>query len=261
MGEGLETIVLETVSGDVAWQMALNEAILHSDLPKNNVVIRLIEFNRLGITLGCRQSAMDVKQLGLPVTRRESAGSAMLCDQQQIYFAVFGPHIAPYSGLNEVHNIFGARIANVLRDHGIAAQPSAHYYVKVDGKAIVGSAQHWLFGKTWMYEGVLTFEKWDVNHLQDILHLRPGEAEWIAGLPYVRKDKSSICNLKDAVAMDLVLGLSDGAHAVHTIPVDVMAAAGRLTRAKYSSLEWLNAPGQELQSGLGFCLCGSMGKT
>ena len=259
MGGDLDTIVLETVRGDVAFQMALNEAILNSCLPQDKVIVRLIEFDAAGITLGRGQSVADVKQLSLPVTRRESAGSAMLCDRQQIYFAVFGPHTAPYSGLNEVHNIFGSRIANVLRGYNISAEPSAHYYVKVGDRAIAGSAQHWQLGKVWMYEGVLTFEKWDLNHLQDILHLRPSEAEWIASLPYVRKDDPHV--LRVAMALDLVLGLSGGEHAVRVIPADVIAEAERLARVKYSSPSWLNAPSQELRQGLGFCLCGDLGKT
>ncbi len=254
-----------------AWNVVFEKAPIYSQMARNYARLKVVkdrgpylvfyELPRPAVVLAKYQHVDDIdraacESMGVDYTRRNSEGSAMYCDSRVIPYSI----IASRNGRDAtaIHEEHGSGIASALREAGLRnVTLGKHFSVRVDGKIIAGHGQHFEgpdSSISYIYEGVLAFDKWDVDSMDKVIKLRPqfGEKEHIAALPYVRK--YSDIPKRDMIEL-LMENITHSSFEVIDTEHDIMGASKELEK-HYKSGKWIefsDANPAVLQKDQGFC--------
>lgn len=163
--------LIDTGFNTASMNMAIDEALLNSDLP----VLRLYQWKPAGLSLGYFQHIQQIntgycKRNNMDIVRRPTGGNAVLHDKELTYSFIIDEKLMPKS-VTESYKKISTGILKALRLIGVDAAMNEEvekgekspvcfndpswYEIVVDKKKIVGSAQKRVNGKLLQHGAVL----------------------------------------------------------------------------------------------------------
>ncbi len=138
--------LLETGSNTAAWNMALDEAMLHTAAESASWVssLRLYEWKPAAVSIGYFQSLQEevdtakCAELGIDVVRRMTGGGAVFHDSELTYSFITKEYP---NGIHDSYGIICGAILDGLRTIGIEGQFIPINDLLVNGKKFSGNAQ------------------------------------------------------------------------------------------------------------------------
>lgn len=158
--------LIDSPPGDAAWNMALDEALLHlSTAP----VLRLYGWRQYGVTLGAFQRSSEIAgeycmAEGITIVRRPTGGRAILHEpgERELTYCLSARHDAEGLGRDLFTSYerisrafmqafislgFSVEVVHRKRQHGAQRSPlcfesTSYAEMRIAGRKVIGSAQH-----------------------------------------------------------------------------------------------------------------------
>ena len=173
---------------DAYSNMATDSMMLKTTQETGETYLRFYDFENPSLVLAWREHPSDILQReDIDVTRRVTEGSVILCDNRTLSYSITSSKKHgdnTFSGPENAHSYFGGIVSGVFGKLGISTEVGKRYYLRVDGKPILGHGQYWTRNGI-LYHGIIPFEPWDIDLISRTIKLRDGEAEMIQKLPYM----------------------------------------------------------------------------
>jgi lipoate-protein ligase A len=175
--------------------MAIDHTMVEMADKTEGSFARIYDFTRPAFILAYRQHPSDIYQENcsdFDVTRRLSQGGVILCDKNTLCYSVAVPK-SEYAGINNMHEVFGNRVANAIRHHvsGVTVHTGRHYSVRIDGRIVVGNGQRALRSSI-LYHGTIAVMPWDVESISKVVKMSGEERRFVENLPCLKDFSPSI---------------------------------------------------------------------
>lgn len=230
--------LLKTGTNDAFMNMAIDEALMDSELP----TLRLYSWSPPAVSIGYFQKVEEevdertCRELGIDIVRRQTGGGAVYHDKEVTYSVVLREY--PLNIMESYTLICGSVVAG-LRSAGISAEFSPLNDIVVNGRKVSGSAQTRRKGVL-LQHGTLLLDV-DVDRMFTVLKV-PNE-----------KLKGKLISEVKARVAPLGIGFEDACKAVQkgfelkmgaelvpdTLSKAEVEKARRIAEEKYGNGEWL----------------------
>lgn len=242
------------------FNMALDEAVARRSAREDTGILRVYTFSQDGIVLPYRASINAVLDAqNIDVTRRESGGAPMWCDQHVIGYSVALPADRS-EGFEAMHQKFGAYIADALESFGVNnIRVGDTYYLKIGTLPIVGNAHRKTAGPEGyhLYHGIIPLSHWDHREIDRRLQLRQfseaHESDIIRALPALA-DYTSMPEeeMQEQLQRHIPLAITGSAKYENT-DSELLEDAYALYEEKYGNRAWIQS---HTEWEAGFCFTG-----
>lgn len=243
---------------DAATNLAFDELLLEKASRQGQKSMRIYDFEDPAVILARNEHPEDIKEWRNDVeyTRRDSGGSVIYCDENAIYYSIAVP--ADRDDFpEELHrDFFGSRIAEALASAGVPEEKlgvGEHFSVRIDNKTVSGNSQR-KKGDALLYHGIIAYESWDADFLDEIIQLREKEEElereFIESLPGLTDYTDSS---RDEVVDQLINSFTEGAYEVSELNDEELERLNELSQ-RYRDEDWIKGnDAASLNNGQGFC--------
>lgn len=243
---------------DAATNLALDEFMLEKASDEGEKSIRFYEFENPAVILARSEHPDDILEWrdGIDYTRRDSGGSVIYCDDNALYYSIVVPAETDDFPESLHRDYFGPKIAEALSEAGVpdtSLGVGEHFSVRIDGKTVSGNSQRKKKDAI-LYHGVLAYEPWDVELLDDLIDLRERncetEKEFIDSLPGVSEYSSST---KNEIRDYMIQAFTEGDYKIADLSVRDKNKIDNL-KEKYVDEDWIKGVNEpSLKRNQGFC--------
>lgn len=243
---------------DAATNLAFDDLLLEKASEEGRKSIRFYDFEDPAVILARSEHPDDVLEWrqDIDYTRRDSGGSVIYCDDNALYYSVVIPADSEDFPETLHRDYFGPKIAEALSEAGVPEEflgVGEHFSVRINGKTVSGNSQRKKKDAV-LYHGVLAYEPWDVELLDDLIDLREkdgeSEKEFIESLPGVSEHSSST---KDEIRDYMIQAFTGGDYEEVELDYSEMERIYDI-REKYYGKEWVMGVNESsLKHNQGFC--------
>lgn len=251
-------------SYDAATNLAIDDLMLQKAAEEEEAYLRIYDFEDPAVILARNEHINDVREFreSHEYTRRDTGGSVIYCDENAIFYSISIP-TEQDEFPEELHReYFGPLIAEALSDLGVEEEKlgiGEHFSVRISGKTVSGNSQRKKSDAV-LYHGVLAIEPWDIDELEELIHLREKngetEKEFIESLPGVLDHVEHDYERGRELAKEfLIQSFTGGDYEEIELTEEDWKEIESLTEEKYRDEDWLHtAKGSEsLEAEQGFC--------
>lgn len=243
---------------DAAANLAFDDLLLEKASEEGQKSLRIYEFEDPSVILARNEHPDDIKNWrdDIEYTRRDSGGSVIYCDENAIYYSIVVPAESDDFPEKLHRDYFGPRIADALAESGVPEDQlgvGEHFSVRIDDKTVSGNSQR-KKSDALLYHGVLAYEPWDVEKLDELIHLREKkgeiEKEFIDGLPGI-SEYSDLS--KNKIVNKIINSFTDGDHKLKELEDGSIQRLEQL-KQRYNDEEWIKGREEaSLNKNQGFC--------
>ncbi|MGC8687431.1 MAG: lipoate--protein ligase family protein [Candidatus Micrarchaeia archaeon] len=262
----LEALYFGYDTEEAATNMAVDEVLEGIAAATGHTFLRFYDTPRNAIVLSISDHPSVIKGSDekIEISRRITGGKPIFLGSNTLSYSIEGSidliagesKGSMLSNPNILHNVLGTHILEALKKvTGLGSDRMALgdvYSVTVDGKPIVGHAQH-LSAKSFIYHGVIAIDKWDAEFIKQRLVLREGDFERISSLPYVKEFSSLDTQTLKRMIIEEMIKTFDLKSINAKEKNVVMERAKELRANVYANSKWVLRSDEGLKKNATFC--------